>query len=145
MVIPIPAGLAQFSRGQLGIWQFRERHLKRMNFSRAKGIAVLRSADDSTLRIPGQVGNAVLRLIREKGLMNRGASSVLNSEWAAIVGTELAQRSTAKRIRNGVVEVSVSNSAVLEELRGFMHQQVLEELQKRLPESGIRGIRYRRE
>jgi len=105
----------------------------------------LRSGDDSALRIPGQVGNAVLRLIREKGLMNRGASSVLNSEWAAIVGTELAQRSRAKRIRNGVVEVSVSNSAVLEELRGFMHQQVLEELQKRLPESGIRGIRYRRE
>lgn len=101
--------------------------------------------DDSSLRTPGQVGNAVFRLIREKGLMNRGATNSLNSQWAEIVGPTLARRSHAKRIRNGVVEVFVSNSAVLEELRGFLHNQVLEQLQSRLPDSGIRSIRYVRE
>jgi hypothetical protein len=40
------------------------------------------------------------------------------------------------------VEVVVSNSATLEELRGYMHETVLEQMKVSLPQSGIRSIRY---
>ena len=86
--------------------------------------------------------HSLLRLIRSKGLVNRSAAEALDAEWKRIVGPELGRRSTARKITNGVVEVVVSNSAALEELRGFVHETALNQLRISLPESGIRAIRY---
>ena len=97
---------------------------------------------DETLSSPSSLKNALTRLIRRKGLVNRSAAEALNAEWTRIVGPEIGRRSTARRIREGVVEVVVTNSAALEELRGFLHETVLERLKASLPESGIRSIRY---
>lgn len=96
-------------------------------------------------RTPGSLGNALSRLIRSRGLVDRSAKQTLDVEWKRIVGPELGRHSTARRVRDGVLEVVVSNSAVLQELRGFMHETILEQLKVRLVESGIRGIRYVRE
>ncbi len=97
---------------------------------------------DESLSSPVSLKNALLWLIRSKGLVNRSASEALDSEWKRIVGPELGRRSTARRIKNGVVEVVVSNGAVLEELRGFLHETALTQMQTSLPESGIRAIKY---
>ena len=97
---------------------------------------------DETLSTPSSLKSALTRLIRRKGLVNRSAAEALNAEWSRIVGPEIGRRSRARRIRDGVVEVVVTNSAALEELRGFMHEAVLAQMQASLPESGIRSIRY---
>ncbi len=97
---------------------------------------------DETLSTPSSLKNALTRLIRRKGLVNRSAAEALNAEWIRIVGPEIGRRSTARRIRDGVVEVVVTNSAALEELRGFLHETVLEQMKASLPESEIRSIRY---
>jgi len=102
---------------------------------------VRKSADDIP-SMPGSLGNALFRLIRQKGLMNRSATDTLDAEWKLIVGPELARRSHARKIKDGIVEVAVTNSAVLEELRGYMHEEILQQLKTRLPDSEIRGVRY---
>lgn len=104
-----------------------------------KGIS---SVSDEALSSPSSLKNALTRLIRRKGLVNRSASDALNAEWNRIVGPKIGQRSTARRIRDGILEVAVTNSAAMEELRSFLHESVLEQLQTSLPESNIRSIRY---
>jgi len=84
----------------------------------------------------------MMNLIRRKGLVNRSAAESLDAEWKRIVGAELGKRSTARRIRGGVLEVVVTNSAALEELRSYMNETALEQLKTSLPESDIRSIRY---
>ena len=104
-----------------------------------KGISAL---SDEALSSPSSLKNALSRLIRRKGLMNRSAAEALNAEWNRIVGPEIGRRSSARRIRDGVVEVVVTNSAAMEELRGYLHETVLQQMQACLPESNIRSIRY---
>ncbi|MEY4187031.1 MAG: DUF721 domain-containing protein [Planctomycetaceae bacterium] len=94
--------------------------------------------------LPGSLGQAVFRLIRERGLVGRSETDALDAEWKAVVGPEVGRRSAARKIKDGILEVAVTNSAVLQELRGFLHEAVLQQLQQRLPNSGIRGIRYKR-
>ena len=83
-----------------------------------------------------------MRFIRSTGVVNRSAADSLAAEWKRIVGPELGRRSTARKVRDGIVEVVVTNSATLEELRGFMHETVLEQMKTNLPQSNIRSIRY---
>lgn len=97
---------------------------------------------DETLPSPSSLKNALLGLIRRKGLVNRSAAESLDAEWKRIVGPDLGRRSTARRIRGGVIEVVVTNSAALEELRSYMNETALKQMQASLPESGIRSIRY---
>lgn len=105
-------------------------------------ISELYIVSDESLSSPIPLKNALMRLIRSRGLVNRSASEALDSEWKRIVGPDLGRCSTARRIRNGVVEVVVSNGAVLEELRGFLHETALTRMQTSLPDSGIRAIKY---
>ena len=97
---------------------------------------------DEALSSPSSLKNALTRLIRRRGLANRSAAETLNAEWNRIVGQKIGQRSTARRIKAGVLEVVVTNSAAMEELRGYLHESVLQQMQASLPESSIRSIRY---
>jgi predicted nucleic acid-binding Zn ribbon protein len=82
------------------------------------------------------------RLIRTRGLANRTATDELSMVWTRIVGPELGQRSRPRKINNGIVEVVVTNGAALEQLRSYLHESVLTQLQSSLPQSAIRGIKY---
>ena len=97
---------------------------------------------DETLSTPSSLKNALKRLIRGKGLVNRSATDALNAEWHRVVGPEIGRRSRVRRIRSGILEVVVTNSAALEELRSYLHESVLEQMQSSLPESQIQSIRY---
>ncbi len=103
---------------------------------------VMPIVSDEMLSNPSTLKNALLRFIRSTGAVNRSAAECLDAEWKRIVGPELGRRSTARKVRDGVVEVVVSNSATLEELRGYLHETVLEQMKASLPQSGIRSIRY---
>jgi predicted nucleic acid-binding Zn ribbon protein len=97
---------------------------------------------DETLSAPSSLKNALMSLIRRKGLVNRSAAENLDAEWKRIVGPELGRRSAARRIRGGILEVVVTNSAAMEELRSYMNETVLRQMQASQPEAGIRSIRY---
>ena len=82
------------------------------------------------------------RLIRRKGLVETSAADQLNAVWNQIVGAEIGRRSSARKLRAGVLEVVVTNNVALEQLRGYLNQSILEKLQSAMPESNIRSIRY---
>ncbi len=97
---------------------------------------------DEGLSSPSSLKFSLKNLIRRRGLANRSAAESLNAEWSRIVGSKIGQRSTARRVKDGVLEVVVTNSAAMEELRSYLHESVLEQMQSSLPESNIRSIRY---
>ncbi|MFM7921277.1 MAG: DUF721 domain-containing protein, partial [Planctomycetaceae bacterium] len=72
----------------------------------------------------------------------RSEADALDAEWKSVVGPDAGRHSAARKIKDGILEVAVTNGAILQELRGFLHETVLQQLQQRLPNSGIRGIRY---
>lgn len=94
---------------------------------------------------PVHLRDVLARLIRQRGLANSSANSELNDLWKSIVPPEISSRSRIKRISDGVVEVAVSNNAVMEQLRGFYEHDVLNELKQRKPEYNIRSIRFTRD
>jgi predicted nucleic acid-binding Zn ribbon protein len=104
-----------------------------------KGISIM---SDEGLSSPSSLKFSLKNLIRRKGLANRSAAEALNAEWSRIVGPKIGTRSTARRIKDGVLEVVVTNSAAMEELRSYLHESVLAQMQSSLPESNIRSIRY---
>ena len=99
------------------------------------------SGDDLRQR-PTMIRDLLAQLIRRKGLVDRSATKGLELVWNQAVGPELGRFSKPRKIRGGILEVVVSNSAVLEQLRGYLHQEVLEKLQSGLPDSEVRSIRY---
>ncbi len=99
-------------------------------------------ADGDKTDRPRMLGEVLAGLMRRRGLAERSASRELDLAWQEIVGPEISRHSRPGRLRAGVLEILVTNSAVLERLRSFLHQEILEQVRRRLPRSEIRSIRY---
>lgn len=97
---------------------------------------------DGSFDRPRELGHLVSRLIRQRGLAEQSAGNRLDQLWKQAVGPDFAGCSSARRINRCVLEVVVSNSAALEQIRSYLHQQVLAEMQRLLPDSGLKDIRY---
>ena len=80
---------------------------------------------DETLSPPSTLKNALMRFIRSTGVVNRSAAESLDAEWKRIVGPELGRRSTARKVRDGIVEVVVTNSATGEVIRKIPTEEVI--------------------
>ena len=104
----------------------------------------MQGLSDELPRLPGSIGNAIQRLIRTRGLLERSATDVLNDAWKQAAGPELARHSRAVKIRDGILEVAVTNSAALQEIHSYHQESILNLLQTKLPDSGIRALRCRR-
>ena len=99
-------------------------------------------SDDDITHRPSQLGNLLSSLIRRKGLVETSATASFDLAWKRVVGDELGKHSKFRKVRAGVLEVVVTNSVVLEQLRGFLHQETLNGMQARLPDSNITSIKY---
>lgn len=106
------------------------------------GLELQTVSEGNPFQKPSQLRDVLTRLIRRKGLVETSAADQLNVVWNQIVGDEIGRRSSARKIRGGVLEVVVTNTVALEQLRGYLNQSILEKLQSVLPESNIRSIRY---
>ncbi len=99
-------------------------------------------SEENAFSRPSRLGDVLSRLIRSRGLVETSAVEQLNAVWKQVAGAEIGARSTVNKLRDGVLEIAVSNGAVLEQLRSYLHQTMLEKVQAALPESQIRIIRY---
>ena len=93
-------------------------------------------------RQPKKIRNVLAQLISKRGYGRVETNELLADQWRIAVGEAGAKFSHACRVRRGNLEVLVANSTVLQELT-FQQQQILEKLQKQLPEAGIRALRFR--
>jgi predicted nucleic acid-binding Zn ribbon protein len=94
-------------------------------------------------RGPRVLGEILSDLYALRGFAQLQASGELERAWNDAVG-ETAQAATqVGRVRRGVLEVTVADSALLEELVAFRKSHLLAALQKQLPDAAIADIRFR--
>jgi predicted nucleic acid-binding Zn ribbon protein len=91
---------------------------------------------------PARIADALSQLMARRGYARIQAASELDAAWGDAVGEQLATQSRPGNLRRGVLEVTVGNSAVLQELT-FVKRTILKELQRTVPEQKIRDLRFR--
>jgi predicted nucleic acid-binding Zn ribbon protein len=91
---------------------------------------------------PKKIGDVLARLITARGYGRIQADGELLAAWQTAVGQQLARFTRPGLVRRGVLDVTVSNSTMVQEL-SFEKQRILTALRVELPNAGIRDIRFR--
>jgi len=95
--------------------------------------------------IPGEptsIAAVIARLLARMGLETEAWLSQLAEEWPVLVGTVVARHTRPGRLIGGVLVVYVDSSVWLEELRRFVHVQMLTKLQEKFGAERIRSLRF---
>jgi predicted nucleic acid-binding Zn ribbon protein len=93
-------------------------------------------------RLPHSSADLISKLIARRGFTQELSNDALQRAWQRVVGEPFAGKTRATLVRRGNLEVLVNSSPALQQL-GFVKKQILEDLQRELPDSGIRGLRFR--
>ncbi len=91
---------------------------------------------------PQRAGDVLANLMARKGYAQQMTASACAEAWVESVGAKWSSASRPGNVRRGVLEVTVANSSVLQELT-FRHRQLVTDLQKLIPEQNIESIRFR--
>lgn len=92
-------------------------------------------------RGPEPIGDILAQLMARRGFARVQSSAQIEAAWREAAG-ELAPYTRVGQVRGGKLEVIVANSTVLQELT-FRKPALLSEMTNRLPEEGIRDVRFR--
>ncbi|MCI0493157.1 MAG: DUF721 domain-containing protein [Planctomycetes bacterium] len=93
-------------------------------------------------RRPKKIGDVLAELITARGYGRIQASCNLQAAWQAAAGEALTRFTRVGQIRRGQLEITVANSAVLQELT-FQKHRILAELAQSLSDTNLRGLRFR--
>jgi len=93
-------------------------------------------------RRPKEIRNVIAQLVQRKGYAQVRAAGERDEAWQEAVGEPLVSLTRVAGIRRGVFEVLVANSLMMQELT-FRKEELLSNLQDRLPEEGIKQLRFR--
>ncbi|NLX54671.1 MAG: DUF721 domain-containing protein [Planctomycetaceae bacterium] len=93
-------------------------------------------------RGPQPIAETLSVLLARRGYAFVESAAERENAWGAVVGDTLARYSRIGSVRRGVVEVTVCNSAVLQELT-FQKKQLLKKLVVALPDQKITDVRFR--
>lgn len=92
---------------------------------------------------PQHVRKVLSELVALKGLARVHGTEQLQQAWRTIAGDEIGRKSRVQELTRGVLNVGVSNSALLNELAGFHKQTLLEQLQQQFGHLKIQDIKFR--
>jgi predicted nucleic acid-binding Zn ribbon protein len=93
-------------------------------------------------RKPKKIADVLAQLITARGYGRFQSDANLTAAWQQAAGERVAPYTRPGRIRRGTLEVTVSNSTVVQELT-FQKQQILSQLKTAMPDANIRDIRFR--
>jgi predicted nucleic acid-binding Zn ribbon protein len=93
-------------------------------------------------RKPKKIADVLAQLITARGYGRIQADSNLVAAWQQAAGLTIAKYTRPGRIRRGTLEVTASNSTIIQELT-FQKQQILAQLQSEMPDASIRDVRFR--
>jgi predicted nucleic acid-binding Zn ribbon protein len=91
---------------------------------------------------PELLGEILARLFTARGWGRRQERLRLEEAWAAAAGVHAAQTRPGP-LRRGVLEVTVANAVLLQELAHYHKRRLLEELRRRLPGVTLTDLRFR--
>jgi predicted nucleic acid-binding Zn ribbon protein len=92
---------------------------------------------------PELLGEILSRLFVARGWGRRQAQLRLEQAWAEAIGPEGAKRTRVAGLRRGVLEVTVGNAVLLQELAHYQKRRLLEQLRSRLPGTTVTDLRFR--
>lgn len=97
-------------------------------------------------RVPVKPAKAVKdvlsQLLVKKGYAQVQTAAGCEAAWQKAAGSRLGPQTRSGNLKRGVLEVTVKNSAVLQELQ-FMKAQIIKSLAQHAPESKIRDVKFR--
>jgi hypothetical protein len=93
-------------------------------------------------RKPKNIRDVVAQLITLRRYGRFQSDANLASAWQTAAGEALARFSRPGQVRRGKLEVTVTNSTLMQEL-SFQKQPILAELSRQLPEAKITDLRSR--
>lgn len=91
---------------------------------------------------PTHLSSLLGNLVRKRGIAEESANQVLENIWKQCVTERVASKSHVKRFSNGVLEITVTNGAILEELTCYLKHEILPALQERHPEPPITSLKF---
>lgn len=89
-----------------------------------------------------KVGDLVQRVLRRAGLPEQTSHEQMAAQWESLVGPFLAAQSRPTALRRGVLEVSVTQSAVRYELERQWKRKVLTRLQETFGRDRVKDVRF---
>ncbi|MAT71927.1 MAG: hypothetical protein CMJ58_20680 [Planctomycetaceae bacterium] len=91
---------------------------------------------------PKALRNVLSQVMQRRGYAQLRTAAACDEAWRAAVGERFAPLTEPGQVRRGTLEVIVGNSLLMQEL-GFEKERLLGELQKALPDAGIKNIRFK--
>ena len=92
---------------------------------------------------PEHLSKALSELIAARGLARVRGDDQLRETWREIAGPNIAAETRVLGIRNGVLQIGVSNSALLGELSSFHRIGLLNSLKQDHAHLNIRDLKFR--
>jgi predicted nucleic acid-binding Zn ribbon protein len=89
-----------------------------------------------------RIGDVLSQLMTRRGYGRCESSSVETETWRQAVGPPLDKHSCPGNTRRGVLEITVRNSTVLQELV-FRKAELIDKLIAQLPDAKISDLRFR--
>ena len=93
-------------------------------------------------RGPRRVADAVNDLLARRGYARVQEATDQQEAWSKAVGRQLAADSRIGQLRSGVFEVTVRNSAVLQELT-FQKRQIIRRLAGLVEGTAVKDVKFR--
>ncbi len=93
-------------------------------------------------RQPKPVAEIIAQVVQRRGYAQVRAANQWNDAWRAAAGEALVATTEVGLLRRGVLEVTVANSLIMQEL-GFEKEQILAALQRERPDAGLKQLRFR--
>jgi predicted nucleic acid-binding Zn ribbon protein len=92
---------------------------------------------------PEPLKNVLAQLFATRGWGAAQSRLQLESAWRAAAGDDVAQSTHLGSLRKGTLEVLVSDSVLLHELRQFRREALLRAVQDRLGNDRVRELRFK--
>jgi hypothetical protein len=94
-------------------------------------------------RGPEPIAEILSRLFVAKGWGRKQDRLHLEKAWVEAVGQERAAQTRVGTLRRGILEITVGNGPLMQELASFHKKRLLEELRKLLPSVKLNDLRFR--
>ncbi len=91
---------------------------------------------------PRKVADVLSEMMARRGYARERQTVALADAWEQAAGPLIAQHSRVGLVRQGKLEVTVTHSALVQELT-FQKQEILAQLRKQVPEENIVDLRFR--
>jgi predicted nucleic acid-binding Zn ribbon protein len=92
---------------------------------------------------PEKLSEILSRLFTARGWGRRQGRIQLEQAWKEAAGIDVAAHTQIGALRRGVLEVTVDNAVLLQELAHFHKRKLLEQLRGRLPGTPLTDLRFR--